>query len=96
MRSLILAAMLFNGPVLATVVDVDKPYKPQVVKVAQVRADLAHREKCSRISQEERAKVTASLDWIEAVLEAQPDVQRRYSQTNWQPSATIRSSPPAF
>ncbi|CCG39325.1 putative uncharacterized protein [Xanthomonas citri pv. mangiferaeindicae LMG 941] len=77
---------------MAVALDLDKPFKPQA---AQVRADLADGEKYSEISQDERAKVGAALDRIEAAFQAQPD-SRHCSQSNWQRFATIRSSSPEF
>ncbi|MEF9421300.1 hypothetical protein [Xanthomonas citri] len=69
---LLLAAGLMSGHALAVALDLDKPFKPQA---AQVRADLADGEKYSEISQDERAKVGAALDRIEAAFQAQPDIQ---------------------
>ncbi|QJD70093.1 hypothetical protein HG421_13645 [Xanthomonas campestris pv. badrii] len=69
---LLLAACLFSEHALAVVLNVDKPFKPQA---AQVRTDLAAGEKYSEISQDERAKVSAALDRLEAIFEAQPNAQ---------------------
>lgn len=69
---LLVAVSILGVPTLAAAVDIGKPFKPQA---EQVRTDLQKGEKYSEISQEERAKVTAALDRIEAVLDAQPDVQ---------------------
>ncbi|MFW3174518.1 hypothetical protein EX530_07485 [Xanthomonas phaseoli] len=69
---LLLATGLMSGHALAVVLDLDKPFQPQA---AQVRIDLADGEKYSEISQDERAKVGAALDRIEAVFQTQPDLQ---------------------
>ncbi len=69
---LLLAACFFNEHAFAVVLDVDKPFKPQA---ARVRTDLAAGEKYSEISQDERAKVSAALDRLEAVFEVQPNAQ---------------------
>lgn len=68
---LLLAAGLMSGHALAVALDLDKPFKPQA---AQVRADLADGE-VLEISQDERAKVGAALDRIEAAFQAQPDIR---------------------
>ncbi|MBO9747618.1 MULTISPECIES: hypothetical protein [Xanthomonas] len=69
---LLLATGLMSGHALAVVLDLDKPFKPQA---EQVRTDLADGEKYSEISQDERAKVGAALDRIEAAFQTQPDIQ---------------------
>ncbi|MFL8905152.1 hypothetical protein [Xanthomonas vasicola] len=68
---LLLATGLVSRPAWAGVLNLDNPFKPQA---AQVRTDLAEGEKYSEISQDERAKVSAALERIEAALETWPDI----------------------
>lgn len=69
---LLLATGLMSGHALAVVLDLDEPFQPSG-RAGSYRS--CRRRAVPEISQDERAKVGAALDRIDAVFQTQPDPQ---------------------